>query len=259
MDERNFAARDLGPDGTSYVARNGRRMEWIVCAYEDCPRNGAPILKIVSNHAKYCSQSCSQRKYTAVSVCSAPEGPHSASGILTSGLCDLHYLRMNRHGDLQTHDAVGERAGNWKGDDVSYSGMHKRVEAARGAPSFWEHCETTDLVNAGRFEWAYNHEDPSEVTEHSGGRNDGKPYSLDINNYIQLCRPCHSKFDLASRPRGEDNSRALLSNAAAYECRERWDNGDGESQASLAREFDVSESVMWNVVHGVTYKELVAA
>src|ERR1039457_3495687 len=34
------------------------RMEWIVCAYVDCPRNGEPIQKRFYNHTRYCSQTC---------------------------------------------------------------------------------------------------------------------------------------------------------------------------------------------------------
>lgn len=37
-------------------------------------------------------------------------------------------------------------------------------------------------------------------------------------------------------------------------ARARW--GDGESQSSIAREFGVTQAVIWNVVHLKTYKDV---
>ena len=78
---------------------------------------------------------------------------------------------------------------------VNYVGAHKRVRAARGNASDQDcaHC-------GGRAaQWAYDHEDPNEITGSWHGRK--ITYSGDPNHYIPLCPKCHVKFDNDHRGR----------------------------------------------------------
>lgn len=38
-------------------------------------------------------------------------------------------------------------------------------------------------------EWAYTNDDPDELTDAEGR------YSLDVDRYVPMCTPCHSRFD----------------------------------------------------------------
>ena len=64
----------------------------------------------------------------------------------------------------------------WKGNKVSYSGLHYWVSRKKGKPSKCEHCGVTE---AKRFEWA---------------NRDGK-YKRILDDFIRLCKPCHKRYD----------------------------------------------------------------
>lgn len=65
---------------------------------------------------------------------------------------------------------------NWKGDEVSYTGIHKWVVKWKGTPNCCEQCGTT---TAKKFEWAnVDHE-----------------YRRVLEDYIRMCTPCHRNYD----------------------------------------------------------------
>lgn len=64
----------------------------------------------------------------------------------------------------------------WKGDAVSYTGLHQWVQRKLGTPSLCVHCGTTE---AKRFEWA----------------NVSRQYKRDLSDWIRLCAICHKKYD----------------------------------------------------------------
>lgn len=64
----------------------------------------------------------------------------------------------------------------WKGDFVSYDGMHRWVRKHLGKPSKCEHCGTT---TAKKFEWA----------------NVDHLYRRDLGDYMRLCTRCHRRYD----------------------------------------------------------------
>jgi hypothetical protein len=75
---------------------------------------------------------------------------------------------------------MGEDNCNWKGAAASYSAMHKRVATRRGKAARCERCGSDD---PGRwYDWA-------NLT----GRYD------DPDDYEQMCRSCHRRFDIARR------------------------------------------------------------
>lgn len=105
------------------------------------------------------------------------------------GLCDRHYARLRKHGDpLHFEPRVGERAPNWKGDEITYTAAHHRVRAIHGSAS--NHSCT---CGQPAIEWAYDHKDPNALTAVANGCE--VRYSTDPTHYIAMCRPCHRKLD----------------------------------------------------------------
>lgn len=94
--------------------------------------------------------------------------------------------------------ALGDRAANWTGDEVSYQALHLRIVVRRGKAS-------SNLCAAGcgkrAQDWAYDHSDPSpRVTT------EGLEYSTDVSRYIPLCKACHRTFDQDARGKGQCGS-----------------------------------------------------
>src|SRR3990167_622667 len=78
-----------------------------------------------------------------------------------------------------------ERANGWKGENVSYIGLHLWINRKLGKVDRCEHCgETT-----GRFEWA----------------NKSREYHRSLEDWIGLCYSCHEKYDQTWVNRGRDN------------------------------------------------------
>lgn len=71
----------------------------------------------------------------------------------------------------------GEKAYNWKGDKVSYSGIHHWVKKWKGTPKICEHCGKTNKER--KIWWA----------------NKSGEYKRDLNDWISLCVSCHKKYD----------------------------------------------------------------
>lgn len=69
----------------------------------------------------------------------------------------------------------------WKGENVSYAGLHKWVERNLGKANKCTHCW---VLNAKKYEWA----------------NVSKEYKRDLTDWISLCVSCHSKFDNKAIP-----------------------------------------------------------
>lgn len=72
----------------------------------------------------------------------------------------------------------GENHPNWKGEDVSYSGLHKWVTSRLGKPDTCEHCEANDL-SGNDIQWC----------------NKSGKYKRDVNDWLRLCVKCHRKYD----------------------------------------------------------------
>jgi len=71
-----------------------------------------------------------------------------------------------------------EKHPNWKGNKVSYSGLHYWVVRKLGKPTICEHCGKTGL--SGKFiVWA----------------NKSHEYKRDLNDWLRLCAKCHKEYD----------------------------------------------------------------
>ena len=71
-----------------------------------------------------------------------------------------------------------EKHYNWKGDNVSYQGLHSWIKKKLGTAKFCQYCRGVDR----KFVWA----------------NKSHKYKRDLNDWLSLCYPCHRKYDLAN-------------------------------------------------------------
>lgn len=124
-----------------------------------------------------------------ITVCTIEgcDRPHCAGG-----LCKPHANRLYRRGETGSPTVP---SGTRNPGIVSYGAAHARVAATRGKASDLR-C---DFCGDQAFDWAYDHEDPDEVS----GDNYGSAcvYSLDVLHYLPLCRPCHRWLDRRSAGR----------------------------------------------------------
>lgn len=103
------------------------------------------------------------------------------------GLCNAHYKRLWRRGDLSPKVALPGSRG------IAYGTAHSRVKALRGRASL----HACSSCGATAREWAYLHlgQDPDLVVDERG-----RTYSLNIQRYTPMCAPCHRNYDVLRRP-----------------------------------------------------------
>lgn len=112
-------------------------------------------------------------------------------GTTRRGMCGTHYSRWRRTGDplsVNKRTLMGEDALRWKGDTVSYFGMHSRIQEQWGKAS-----EYVCTCGAPAQDWAYDNTDPDEKV---GPR--GMLFSTNVERYEPLCRRCHKMQDIAA-------------------------------------------------------------
>lgn len=120
----------------------------------------------------------------------------------------------------------------WKGSDVSYTHLHRRIYQARGKASYCANRASVGCTGDS-FEWSHIHEtDRAEPA-----------------NYVSLCLSCHRSYDVR---RGADNPLARLTDEQARIIRELYVPRK-YSQARLASEFGVSQSIISEIVRGQRY------
>lgn len=71
--------------------------------------------------------------------------------------------------------AFGKDHWFWKGNNVSYSGLHHWIERILGKPTYCNLCHKAE----GKFEWA----------------NISHKYKRDPKDFMSLCYSCHDKYD----------------------------------------------------------------
>lgn len=84
----------------------------------------------------------------------------------------------NSIGQKGTISIRDEQRYNWKGENVSYSGLHKWVVRALGKPNTCEHCGRTNL-SGKLINWA----------------NKSHEYKRDLADWVRLCTRCHGEYD----------------------------------------------------------------
>jgi hypothetical protein len=99
------------------------------------------------------------------------------------GLCEMHYVRQWKHGDP---NRVDQTSGNFRGDNIGYTGIHMRVRSLCG-PATQHRCRH---CGDGAEHWAYDHGDPNAHRDDAG-----RLYSTETSHYMPLCVPCHRELD----------------------------------------------------------------
>ena len=80
-----------------------------------------------------------------------------------------------------TRNPSGEAHPGWKGDAVSYSALHHWVRRYKAKPVACQHCNASDKP----LEWA----------------NISRAYRRDLDDWIALCKKCHTAYDRAAECR----------------------------------------------------------
>ena len=148
-----------------------------------------------------------------------------------------------------TNHSSGADHPSWIGDDVGYTGMHKRLMNSFGTPAGpCAHCGTTDPTL--NYEWSYTNDDPNELVDDKGHH-----YSADPTFYVRRCVPCHNELDAHLKIHGEQHYRATTTEAIVLEMRALWDAGV-ETIPDLELRYDASYSCVYRAVHRITWKHV---
>lgn len=90
---------------------------------------------------------------------------------------------------------TGPLSNGWKGDAVGYVVAHMRHTLE--LPRECAHCGKTD----GVLDCALRHETPLDrLRADADGTNAGLKFSLDVSDYMRLCRRCHLIYDRRRKP-----------------------------------------------------------
>lgn len=73
----------------------------------------------------------------------------------------------------------GSKHPRWKGNDISYRGLHRWVSDNKGKAHVCEFCGKTKSVGGRGVHWA----------------NKSGKYSRDLSDWISLCSVCHKAYD----------------------------------------------------------------
>ncbi len=119
-----------------------------VCSTEGSARPAV----VKSGRKKYCSLACRNKAYS---------------------------LRMVGNRNNDSWDPKGEKNPNWKGNAVSYRGLHLWILRQLGQPQECWECGTKEYH---RYEWA----------------NVNKLYGRNISDWVRLCVSCHRRYDSGS-------------------------------------------------------------
>jgi hypothetical protein len=122
-----------------------------------------------------------RRRKGSVVVCEVCGGEFYRLPSRTSRFCSRKCVPAARRGKPQPWAVppppkIGAESPHWKGDDVSYSGLHHWVRKTLGKPDRCAHCGEK---KGKRFEWA----------------NISGKYLRDTSDWMPLCGACHYKYD----------------------------------------------------------------
>lgn len=71
---------------------------------------------------------------------------------------------------------IGQANPSWKGNNILYGSLHDWISNHLGKPQQCQHCNTTE---SRMYHWA----------------NKSGNYKRDLEDWIRLCVPCHSRYD----------------------------------------------------------------
>lgn len=144
--------------------------------------NGAGVKKCrcgnYFNGNKFCSHKC----YTESKVGEKHSWGDKISKALKGVPKSPEHIKNAHEGWLKANVQLprGEKHGMWKGNSVGYDALHDWVRRYKGAP---KSCEECGIEENRTYHWA----------------NKSGKYLRELDDWIRLCVPCHSKLD-KSRP-----------------------------------------------------------
>lgn len=117
--------------------------------------------------------------------------PDCAKPHFGNGYCQTHNYRLKSNGDPLVTRPRGSRSGErnamWRGDDVEYQAVHRRLARLHGRAK--EHMCVACASRANH--WAYMH----TALDEKISTKTGLPYTTDLSHYRPLCASCHHTLD----------------------------------------------------------------
>lgn len=159
------------------------------CTAGDCDRPVKAKGLCVMHYARFLKHGDPTRTLREKTFCTIENCNEPSHG---KGLCAKHWARKSRWGSPEVVNPTslpGKDNSNWRGNDISYSGAHRRVYRDRGSATN-HFCSCGEVAQ----HWAYDHECPEELSEMTPGGI--RHYSGNTERYIPMCVPCHKAFDL---------------------------------------------------------------
>lgn len=92
-------------------------------------------------------------------------------------LSEEHKLKISN--SLKKSMKRDEESPHWKGDNISYRGLHAWVVRKLGKPNMCSNCKKDNLYGR-QIHWA----------------NISHEYKRDLYDWIRLCQSCHRNYDL---------------------------------------------------------------
>lgn len=148
-------------------------------------------IKPRSHHkTRFCSQSCATKKqYAEGRVAPTILARKGWKGVRNTGRTrfkkgqkpwneDTKGLVKANSGSFKKGQFADENHPFWKGDNVKYYALHSWIARKLGKPTKCEHCGK-DGLKGKYINWA----------------NKSQEYKRDLDDWLRLCRPCHSQYD----------------------------------------------------------------
>lgn len=122
----------------------------------------------------------------AVETCDSLLGKSGAHGY-----CRKHVYRFRMNGDPMVTRSPGgpkgEANSGWRGDDIAYPAVHRRLRVLRGRAAEFRCVECSRAAH----HWAYQH----TASDEKFCEKTGNPYTTDLSHYEPMCRACHAQLD----------------------------------------------------------------
>lgn len=142
-----------------------------------------------SKRGKYCTKLCFSKVWKAKEIKCKHCGKVFSFYGKKRTFCSLpcHYAEFNgklgwTKNTIKKLKAVrGSKRYNWKGDNVSYIGIHNWVRREKTKPKNCQFCGKQK-----KLEWA----------------NKDRKYKRNLDDFIALCISCHRKYDKRPGPEG---------------------------------------------------------
>lgn len=140
----------------------------------------------------------------------------------------IHHHHVRVDNPLGRPENTGANHHKWRGDEVGYSGAHRRLEKAKPKTGRCEQCGSE-----GYTEYAY--------------KGSALEYSADPDDYRELCSSCHHRWDLAKREGPHPNTK--FSDELVEAIRASYTGARGE-QVAIIRRYGISKTHLRRLLQG---------